>query len=146
MDSHFRFMWFHLNPKLTEFWLQHWQQNKWFCLSTCIFPPNILIWLSAIYLKINSNEIQFVLSLYSQELHDALGINTKTLPPFIYRMRELGYPPGWLKEAEMENSGLMLYDGKVEFLFLFILLWPVISQVKALNYKSLKIITKGFLT
>ncbi|XP_043094552.1 zinc finger CCHC domain-containing protein 8 isoform X2 [Puntigrus tetrazona] len=47
----------------------------------------------------------------SQELLDALGINTKTLPPFIYRMRELGYPPGWLKEAEMENSGLMLYDG-----------------------------------
>lgn len=90
--------------------------------------------------------MQFVLSLYSQELHDALGINTKTLPPFIYRMRELGYPPGWLKEAEMENSGLMLYDGKVEFLFIFILLWPVISQVKALNYKSLKIITKGFLT
>ncbi|XP_016099937.1 zinc finger CCHC domain-containing protein 8-like [Sinocyclocheilus grahami] len=38
-------------------------------------------------------------------------MNTKTLPPFIYRMRELGYPPGWLKEAEMENSGLMLYDG-----------------------------------
>ncbi len=90
--------------------------------------------------------MQFVLSLYSQDLHDALGINTKTLPPFIYRMRELGYPPGWLKEAEMENSGLMLYDGKVEFLFIFILLWPVISQVKALNYKSLKIITKGFLT
>uniref|UniRef100_A0A671SNY1 Zinc finger CCHC domain-containing protein 8-like n=1 Tax=Sinocyclocheilus anshuiensis TaxID=1608454 RepID=A0A671SNY1_9TELE len=47
----------------------------------------------------------------SQELLDALGMNTKTLPPFIYRMRELGYPPGWLKEAEMENSGLMLYDG-----------------------------------
>ncbi|XP_059405748.1 zinc finger CCHC domain-containing protein 8-like [Carassius carassius] len=49
--------------------------------------------------------------ILSQELLDALGINTKTLPPFIYRMRELGYPPGWLKEAEMENSGLMLYDG-----------------------------------
>ncbi len=87
--------------------------------------------------------MQFILSLYSQELHDALGINTKTLPPFIYRMRELGYPPGWLKEAEMENSGLMLYDGKVEF---YILLWPVISQAKPLNYKSLKTITRGFLT
>lgn len=33
------------------------------------------------------------------------------VPPFVYRMRELGYPPGWLKEAEDENSGLMLYDG-----------------------------------
>lgn len=27
-------------------------------------------------------------------------------------MRQLGYPPGWLKEAEMEHSGLALYDGK----------------------------------
>ncbi|XP_060739151.1 zinc finger CCHC domain-containing protein 8 [Tachysurus vachellii] len=48
----------------------------------------------------------------SKELLDALGIVANTLPPFIYRMRELGYPPGWLKEAELENSGLMLYDGK----------------------------------
>ncbi|MCJ8746738.1 hypothetical protein PDJAM_G00145030 [Pangasius djambal] len=47
----------------------------------------------------------------SKELSDALGIVANTLPPFIYRMRELGYPPGWLKEAEMENSGLTLYDG-----------------------------------
>lgn len=54
----------------------------------------------------------YVLSFCSKELSDALGIVANTLPPFIYRMRELGYPPGWLKEAEMENSGLMLYDGK----------------------------------
>uniref|UniRef100_A0A4W4HHF0 Zinc finger CCHC domain-containing protein 8 n=1 Tax=Electrophorus electricus TaxID=8005 RepID=A0A4W4HHF0_ELEEL len=50
--------------------------------------------------------------IVSKELLDALGVVANTLPPFIYRMRELGYPPGWLKEAEMENSGLMLYDGK----------------------------------
>lgn len=68
--------------------------------------------------------MQFMLSLCSQDLLDALGITTNTLPPFIYRMRELGYPPGWLKEAEMENSGLMLYDGKSEF---GILLWPVLA-------------------
>ncbi|KAL7986627.1 hypothetical protein Chor_012910 [Crotalus horridus] len=48
-----------------------------------------------------------------EELQDALGVTEKTLPPFIYRMRQLGYPPGWLKEAEMEKSGLTLYDGKV---------------------------------
>ncbi|XP_056233201.1 zinc finger CCHC domain-containing protein 8 isoform X2 [Seriola aureovittata] len=47
----------------------------------------------------------------SEELLTALGIDGNTLPPLIYRMRQLGYPPGWLKEAEMENSGLMLYDG-----------------------------------
>ncbi|XP_076843257.1 zinc finger CCHC domain-containing protein 8 isoform X2 [Brachyhypopomus gauderio] len=50
--------------------------------------------------------------IVSQELLDALGVVANTLPPFIYRMRELGYPPGWLKEAEMEDSGLTLYDGK----------------------------------
>ncbi|KAK2902069.1 hypothetical protein Q8A73_011815 [Channa argus] len=47
----------------------------------------------------------------SEELLTALGIDGNTLPPLIYRMRQLGYPPGWLKEAEMENSGLTLYDG-----------------------------------
>ncbi|XP_008288076.1 zinc finger CCHC domain-containing protein 8 [Stegastes partitus] len=49
----------------------------------------------------------------SEELLSALGIDGNTLPPLIYRMRQLGYPPGWLKEAEMENSGLSLYDGNV---------------------------------
>lgn len=50
--------------------------------------------------------------LYSEELQEALGISDRHLPPFVYRMRELGYPPGWLKDAELENSGLSLYDGK----------------------------------
>lgn len=50
--------------------------------------------------------------ILSEELQDALGVTDKSLPPFIYRMRQLGYPPGWLKEAELENSGLALYDGK----------------------------------
>ncbi|XP_077418379.1 zinc finger CCHC domain-containing protein 8 [Vanacampus margaritifer] len=49
----------------------------------------------------------------SKELLSALGLDANTLPPLIYRMRQLGYPPGWLKEAEMENSGLTLYDGNV---------------------------------
>ncbi|KAK6306375.1 hypothetical protein J4Q44_G00233000 [Coregonus suidteri] len=51
--------------------------------------------------------------IISEELLSALGVDMNTLPPHIYRMRQLGYPPGWLKEAEMENSGLTLYDGKV---------------------------------
>ncbi|KAM4810606.1 zinc finger CCHC domain-containing protein 8 [Rhinophrynus dorsalis] len=55
---------------------------------------------------------KFKPGIISEELQDALGISEKSLPPFIYRMRELGYPPGWLKEAELETSGLSLYDGK----------------------------------
>lgn len=63
----------------------------------------------------------FCFLIRSKELSDALGVVANTLPPFIYRMRELGYPPGWLKEAEMENSGLMLYDGKSKlFVFFFL--------------------------
>ncbi|KAK2537838.1 Zcchc8 [Columba livia] len=55
---------------------------------------------------------KFKPGVISGELQDALGVTNKSLPPFIYRMRQLGYPPGWLKEAEMEHSGLALYDGK----------------------------------
>lgn len=55
---------------------------------------------------------RFKPGVISEELQDALGVTDKNLPPFIYRMRQLGYPPGWLKEAELENSGLALYDGK----------------------------------
>ncbi|XP_030356656.1 zinc finger CCHC domain-containing protein 8 isoform X2 [Strigops habroptila] len=55
---------------------------------------------------------KFKPGVISGELQDALGVTDKSLPPFIYRMRQLGYPPGWLKEAEMEHSGLTLYDGK----------------------------------
>ncbi|XP_056391300.1 zinc finger CCHC domain-containing protein 8 [Hyla sarda] len=56
---------------------------------------------------------KFKAGIISEELREALGISDRHLPPFIYRMRELGYPPGWLKDAELENSGLSLYDGKV---------------------------------
>ncbi|XP_042766011.1 zinc finger CCHC domain-containing protein 8 isoform X4 [Panthera leo] len=55
---------------------------------------------------------RFKPGVISEELQDALGVTDKSLPPFIYRMRQLGYPPGWLKEAELEGSGLALYDGK----------------------------------
>ncbi|XP_004690858.1 PREDICTED: zinc finger CCHC domain-containing protein 8 isoform X1 [Condylura cristata] len=55
---------------------------------------------------------RFKPGVISEELQDALGVTEKSLPPFIYRMRQLGYPPGWLKEAELENSGLALYDGR----------------------------------
>ncbi|XP_067395672.1 zinc finger CCHC domain-containing protein 8 isoform X1 [Emydura macquarii macquarii] len=55
---------------------------------------------------------KFKPGIISEELQDALGVTDNSLPPFIYRMRQLGYPPGWLKEAELEDSGLALYDGK----------------------------------
>ncbi|XP_069789333.1 zinc finger CCHC domain-containing protein 8 [Narcine bancroftii] len=55
---------------------------------------------------------KFKPGVISEELKEALGMTVEDLPPFIYRMRQLGYPPGWLLETEQENSGLALYDGK----------------------------------
>ncbi|XP_069475721.1 zinc finger CCHC domain-containing protein 8 isoform X2 [Ambystoma mexicanum] len=55
---------------------------------------------------------RFKPGMIGDELQEALGVSENHLPPFIYRMRQLGYPPGWLKEAELETSGLSLYDGK----------------------------------
>lgn len=51
---------------------------------------------------------------YSKELRNALNLHPQELPPFVYRMRVLGYPPGWLKDAEIETSGLQIFglDGQ----------------------------------
>lgn len=48
--------------------------------------------------------------LISDGLKEALGLRPNQMPLYIYHMRVLGYPPGWMKEAEFETSGLLLYD------------------------------------
>ncbi|XP_043282025.1 zinc finger CCHC domain-containing protein 8 homolog [Venturia canescens] len=59
---------------------------------------------------------RFVPGQISRELKRALGIGDNQLPHYIYRMRKLGYPPGWLKEARLQHSGMNLYnsDGVLE--------------------------------
>ena len=46
------------------------------------------------------------LGLPSAQLRQALGLQDDQLPSYIYRMRELGHPPGWLKAAEINHSGI----------------------------------------
>ncbi|KYN12559.1 Zinc finger CCHC domain-containing protein 8 like protein [Trachymyrmex cornetzi] len=46
----------------------------------------------------------------SQKLRKALGLKDNQLPRHIYRMRLLGYPPGWLEEARLQHSGLSLFN------------------------------------
>ncbi|CAH1118961.1 unnamed protein product [Phaedon cochleariae] len=46
----------------------------------------------------------------SSQLREALGLKKKQLPFYIYRMRLLGYPPGWLEEAKSVNSNLNMFD------------------------------------
>lgn len=52
----------------------------------------------------------------SSNLRKALGLKHNELPKHIYRMRRLGYPPGWLEEARLQHSGLTLFnsDGVAE--------------------------------
>ncbi|KAL7668666.1 hypothetical protein ACOME3_009360 [Neoechinorhynchus agilis] len=45
---------------------------------------------------------------YSENLRRALGLRRYQLPPFIYRMRQIGYPSAWLKEIE---SGFSIHGG-----------------------------------
>ncbi|KAJ8918642.1 hypothetical protein NQ315_013148 [Exocentrus adspersus] len=46
----------------------------------------------------------------SDKLREALGLRKHQLPPFIYSMRILGYPPGWLEEAKFFHSNLAMFD------------------------------------
>ncbi|CAG2166983.1 unnamed protein product, partial [Oppiella nova] len=39
----------------------------------------------------------------SEELREAAGIHRDKLPIWIYRMRVLGYPPGYLKQAQVST-------------------------------------------
>ena len=47
--------------------------------------------------------------LPSKKLRKALGLHDDQIPAYIYKMRNLGYPPGWLKEAEINHSNMALY-------------------------------------
>ncbi|XP_022915999.1 zinc finger CCHC domain-containing protein 8 homolog [Onthophagus taurus] len=60
---------------------------------------------------------QFSPGKISEHLRDALGIYKDELPPYIYKMRLFGYPPGWLEEAKIEQSNMSLFniEGKEDY-------------------------------
>ncbi|ELU04071.1 hypothetical protein CAPTEDRAFT_225599 [Capitella teleta] len=53
---------------------------------------------------------KFKAGVVSDSLRKALGLHSDQLPPYIYRMRRLGYPPGHLEEAFKQDSGLTVFD------------------------------------
>lgn len=55
---------------------------------------------------------RFVPGEMSSQLCKALGLSQNQLPKFIYRMRLLGYPPGWMEDAKVSHSGLALFDSQ----------------------------------
>lgn len=44
---------------------------------------------------------------FSPELRRALSLEDDMLPFWIYRMRILGYPPAWMKDAEMSTLSMV---------------------------------------
>ena len=57
----------------------------------------------------------------SDRLRKAMGLRPDQAPPYIYRMRELGYPPGWVEEAKVSHSGLTMFvsDGQGKLILCF---------------------------
>jgi zinc finger CCHC domain-containing protein 8 len=51
---------------------------------------------------------------FSEQLREALGIKENQLPPFIYLMRKLGYPKGWLIEAQIKSTKLAVHDDSID--------------------------------
>ncbi|XP_072043778.1 zinc finger CCHC domain-containing protein 8-like [Amphiura filiformis] len=58
------------------------------------------------------NFSKFVPGAISNELREAIGIGDDQVPPYIYMMRVHGYPPGWMRDAEVESSGMKVYNMK----------------------------------
>lgn len=56
---------------------------------------------------------EFKPGVISENLREALMMQKEDLPPYIYKMRDLGYPPGYLKS---KKSDLLMYgkEGKIQ--------------------------------
>lgn len=54
----------------------------------------------------DSSEVEIKPGKISHELREALGLPDNEVPVWIYRMRALGYPPGWLKKAVVDTSDI----------------------------------------
>lgn len=50
----------------------------------------------------------------SAELREALNLPENDIPIWIYRMRALGYPPGWLKKAVVDTNDIFDTDAPTE--------------------------------
>lgn len=61
----------------------------------------------------NENEYgNLVPGVITNDLKAALGLSGSQIPLHVYRMRLLGYPPAWIEEAKIHNSGLSLFVEK----------------------------------
>lgn len=49
---------------------------------------------------------------FSSGLREALGLHENQIPMYIYKMRALGYPPGWMVEAQKNEAPVLAMFGK----------------------------------
>lgn len=69
------------------------------------------------HVDVNQQFGHFQPGVLSQSLRHALGLRDQELPLYVYRMRMLGYPPGWLEEAKVTQSGVELFDDRVRIIW-----------------------------
>ena len=62
-------------------------------------------------------------------LKSALGLRKGEIPFYFYRMRKLGYPPGWLEEAKVTDSGIALYVSDVSSFGFFYLYFKLPENI-----------------
>ena len=60
------------------------------------------------------------ISICSNKLREALGLKENELPPYIYQMRVLGYPPGHLQHARTSRSQMAIFGSNGEGWFEYI--------------------------
>ena len=57
-----------------------------------------------------------IFDFYSEKLCNALGITKDSIPPYISRMKKLGYPPGYqIHHHEKQNFVLALYGNYLSY-------------------------------
>lgn len=66
------------------------------------------------HLEADQKFSQFMPGKISESLRQALGLRSRELPLYIYKMRLYGYPPGWLEDAKIAHSGLTLFNAEVK--------------------------------
>lgn len=65
----------------------------------------------SIYRRYFNETKDFKPGVISEPLQIALGLSKDAVPLWIHRMRVLGYPPGWLRKADMTNTTIKVFDG-----------------------------------
>ena len=73
-------------------------------VSTLIFSTSFWHYFIRRYFEEVKEEQEIRPGQVSEGLREALGLHEDKLPIWIYRMRVLGYPPGWLKKADVTDT------------------------------------------